>query len=850
MSDINNTSNTDESDTGNLNKISRRDFLKFLAAGASVLAIGGLGGFANLLGPNNNRSVPLPKASAQQVGSWTMAFNTAIPAIHIALLHTGKVLYGVGSGWDYNKQLGPYQCRIRDMSTGAENTLTQSEDLFCCGQTTLADGTILLAGGTAQYDTNPDNCNGSWHGASIAYELDPSSETMTKLQNMLHGRWYPTLITLPDGRVWCYNGYDEYGINNRLVERYDPSTKTWTRIGSPSNGLTYTVGVGYENTCPGPHPTYTDAGPTTSFYPRAHMMPSGLVVINGFRPEIRSWNPTTGAWGSHGNTGVTRHYGTSFLLPLQNATAEKGKILVCGGSSSSETISTTNAQILDFNTGNPTIRTISSTRFARKYMSPVILPDGKCVIFGGTESGNVNPVLAPEMFDPVTETWQTLPASTIPRYYHSVGLLLPDGRVWIAGGTRVSSTFESRSEFFSPSYTTATRPTISGTPTVGVYGGTITIPTPSPTTITEVSLLRLMNTTHHYDPNQRLVWLQIQSRETSSITVGAPINANLAPPGYYMVHVLDNGIPSIGSIIRIPGTSTAPPTGDTTLPTLAITSPANGSTHPAGTVAVSGTASDNVGVSDVRVSVDSGAYQTATTTNNWSNWTINLSITTTGAHRITANARDAANNFVTREIDITIGSIADTIVPTLAITSPANGSTHPAGTVTISGTASDNVGVRDVRVRVDSGAYQTATTTDNWANWTINLPITATGAHRITANARDVANNFVTRGIDITIGSTADTTVPSVAITAPANGSSHPANTDILVQGTASDNVGIRDVRVRVDSGSYQRAATTNSWANWSRTETIRTTGTHRITVNARDAAGNFRTTGIDVNVT
>jgi Bacterial Ig domain len=170
--------------------------------------------------------------------------------------------------------------------------------------------------------------------------------------------------------------------------------------------------------------------------------------------------------------------------------------------------------------------------------------------------------------------------------------------------------------------------------------------------------------------------------------------------------------------------------------------------------------------------------------------------------------------------------------------------------VVVSGTASDNVGVRDVRVRVDSGSYATAATTNNWANWTINLSITATGSHTITANARDAADNFVTRGINITIGTEADTIRPSVAITAPANSSSHAANTSIIVQGTASDNVGVRDVRVRVDSGSYQTASTTNSWANWSTTITIPTTGQHRITVNARDAAGNFRTAGINVRIT
>ena len=119
----------------------------------------------------------------------------------------------------------------------------------------------------------------------------------------------------------------------------------------------------------------------------------------------------------------------------------------------------------------------------------------------------------------------------------------------------IHANLEYGTEIFKPSYFSATRPTISGTPTVGGYGQSITIPTSNPASINRVSLVRLGATTHHFDTNVRLIWLQITSASSNSITVSAPLNANLAPPGYYMIHVLDSSlVPSTAQIIQIPGT--------------------------------------------------------------------------------------------------------------------------------------------------------------------------------------------------------------------------------------------------------------------------------------------------------
>jgi hypothetical protein len=165
-----------------------------------------------------------------------------------------------------------------------------------------------------------------------------------------------------------------------------------------------------------------------------------------------------------------------------------------------------------------------------------------------------------------------------------------------------------------------------------------------------------------------LIWLQITSKTSSSVTVKAPINSKLAPPGYYLVHVLNGaGVPSVGSFIKIPGSANQPPPGDTTAPTVAITSPANGATisgpSTGVTVNVAGTASDNSGgsgVQKVEVQVgSSNSFKLATATGpggsqDWSTWSASDTATTAGSYTITARATDNAGNTNTATITVTV----------------------------------------------------------------------------------------------------------------------------------------------------------------------------------------------------
>jgi hypothetical protein len=771
------------------NRISRRHFLKLIGY-LGIVSLGGFGSFVELYKKRGSvsplvshsysssvsSSSPLLQTAFAQTtgGSWSLGQNTAVVAIHAALTYTGKIFYYAGSGNCINNQNGlNLGGRLLDPNTGAETSLTTPDDLWCGGAAQLPNGNILFVGGTILYDTDVNNCNGTFHGANYAYELDVSSGSLVKQTSMAHGRWYPTLITLPNGNVIVVSGNDEYGSYNKLAELYNTSSKSWTIQYDPTSNNTYCVGAG-QTACPGAgSPCF--GGPNQgvafqmSLYPRMYLMPSGLVFTSGQQQNTNLWDPVSGAWKSVNLTSQTfRDYGTSILLPLQNTTTERGKVMIVGGSTTGSTAATAVVEIEDFNQGTstaPVLRTVASLNVGRKFVLPIILPNGKVVVFGGTSQGtSTNYVYVPEMFDPENEAqgWVTLPAATVGRTYHGTALLLLDGSVWTASSTPSPCTNEYRTEIFKPSYFSATRPTISGAPTVGDYGQSITIPTPNPSSISRVSLVGLGATTHHFDTHVRLIWLQITGTSSNTVTVSAPLNGNLAPPGYYMIHVLDSSlVPSTARIIKIPGTGGGgtPPAQVTGL---TVTTP----TGKSYVLNLSWTANTDQPINHYNVyrSTTNGfTVNTATDTpiakptiNSYSDTGLNAS--TTYYYVVAAVNSSGLIGPVSSQASGT--TVADTTVPSVKITSPANNATVPHGSILVRGTASDDPGgsgIKIVQVHVDTGAtiipYTAATPSSpgNWSTWSITLNIPTTGSQRIQARATDNAGNQNWNSITVTL---------------------------------------------------------------------------------------------------
>jgi hypothetical protein len=503
--------------------------------------------------PPEAELMELQMQAAEDVGEWQVLplglQGTQVLAVHAALLSTGSVLYFAGDEHDQpqSEAANVNHTRLWDPATNAIQTLgSPAHDLFCCGHAFLGNGKLLAAGGTQAWPSAPGVHNGHYRGLRDATIFNPqfsnpancwTATTPMRFErgtNTGGGRWYPTLLTLPNGRVLTMSGHPEETDTrhkNAMVEVY--RNGTWMDMGDKLD-------------CP-------------QNYPRLHLLPNGKVFCSTpMSGQSQTWDPGSNTWADVAPTPGSEYEGISsgsVLLPLLPETNYRARVLVVGG---------IDPKIIDLDAAahawqNTGPRTLTGTP-RRRHVLVVLLPDGTVLAAGGTSTNvDADAVLAAELYDPANDTWQTLASSSVPRLYHSVALLLPDGRVWTAGSNFNCSSGvanrELRMEVFSPPYLFAgSRPSITAAPNTVNTSNTPTfvIKTPNAAAITLVSLIRCGSVTHCFDADQRFVKLAIQSKTANSITVQSPPNGKVAPRGFYLLFLIDsNGIPSVGRFLKI-----------------------------------------------------------------------------------------------------------------------------------------------------------------------------------------------------------------------------------------------------------------------------------------------------------
>lgn len=436
-----------------------------------------------------------------QVGAWGPVVSTPAIATHSAVMGNGKVLFWRGSST-------PALSYVFDPAT---ETIAQhgttSNAIFCNGFATLADGRVISVGG------------GALDGIPDTYAFDPEQEEWTRLRDMHQPRWYPTATTLGDGRVLATGGHVVLGVEADVPEIYDVATDTWTQLASARLDA-----IGY--------------------YPFLFLLPNGKLFQAGHQrstTETRTLSLVTKTWTDVGAS--LSSFGTAVMY-------RPGRVLKTGGFASG-TVSNRAGRI-DMNAASPAWVETAPMASPRQEHNLVMLPDGTVLAVGGRIASNTAPAAVPasEVWDPATETWTPLACAAEPRMYHSTALLLPDGRVLAAGGDCYPSY-----QIYSPPYLfRGPRPTIAAAPASVEIAKRFSVQTPQSAAIRSVALLRPAATTHSWDMNQRYVPLTFAFGAPGWLQVYAPATTNVAPPGDYMLVLVDaNGVPSTARMLRITG---------------------------------------------------------------------------------------------------------------------------------------------------------------------------------------------------------------------------------------------------------------------------------------------------------
>jgi hypothetical protein len=445
-----------------------------------------------------------------------------------------------------------FRAVVWDYENGAFKTLVTPTDVFCCGHAALADGRLLVAGGTLEYqrgDAKLGTLKG-FQGECAAYLFDPLIEEFIRVASMQDGRWYPSLMTLPDGHILTVSGL------SATLQPKDPAGNEFSKVTKIHEH--YAQNNGW---------TRLNDGPDWPLYPHLFLLLDGRYFYSGGhvfgsagRPP--GWlDPATSAFVPMAAADIAadfdldhRDQSASVLLPP----AQAQRVMIMGGGGGDPETGIKAVHIADPLAGSPKYVTAPSMAFERIHPNAVVLPDRTVFVSGGEQKleDRSSAALDAEIYDPVANTWLLAAKATVPRLYHGIAILLPDGRVLTAGSNPESADpggGELRLELFHPPYLfRGPRPFIQNVAREWTYGSAIEVHTPHARHIKWLSLVRPMATTHSWDSNQRLVDLPFEVRGFCHLNARAPEQPTLAPPGWYMLFIVDHaGVPSVAAWVHL-----------------------------------------------------------------------------------------------------------------------------------------------------------------------------------------------------------------------------------------------------------------------------------------------------------
>ncbi|MFI7355373.1 discoidin domain-containing protein [Streptomyces avidinii] len=475
-------------------------------------------------------------ASPAEHGSWGRVTGFPLVPVATAALPGDKLLAWSAYAVDrFGGSNGYTQTAILDLKTGKvtqrriDNT---GHDMFCPGIAMLADGRVLVTGGS---------------NAEKASIYDPATDDWSATTSMNIARGYQAMTLLSTGEAFVLGGsWSGTAGTDKAGEVWSPDTRTW-------RSLPGVLGA--------PALTADPAGPyRADNHMWLHATSGGRVLQLGPSKQM-NWITTSGR-GSITSAGARAD---SQDAMTGNAVAyDIGKLLTLGGSPAYErTPATQRAYTVGIEGSQVQADRTGDMEHARAFSNSVVLPDGKVAVFGGqaypVPFSDATSVLTPELWDPATGRFTPLASMAVPRNYHSVANLLPDGRIFSGGGGLCGdcATNHADGAIFTPPYLLNTdgspkpRPAITaGVPPRTAPGTSLTVSTDGP--VASFVLMRSAAATHSTDNDQRRVPLVSTALGGGSYTVSVPADTGVVLPGTYLLFALDaQGVPSTGRFVTI-----------------------------------------------------------------------------------------------------------------------------------------------------------------------------------------------------------------------------------------------------------------------------------------------------------
>lgn len=495
------------------------------------------------------------------------------------------------------------------------------DDLFCSDQRLLSNGTVLDTGGTYWATEEPKGGTGlpgadglaELYGSKNTRIFDPSTGQWKTYTAAMHdGRWYPTLLTLPNGNEFVAGGVAKLLWNSSIMTRAEDAigntqyeqatfplpenvqtTETWSLA---NRG--WTLNPAKDNV-------------ELPLFGRLHLLPDGEIFYSsngqmwgpaGESINELNWNnmllfdpskmgtSADQGWRKAGMFPLGATSGAAEVMMPLDASKPGGlntvRVLVAGGAlgvSPDTWLAQNMSQMITLtksSTGwNTSTAMTGNLNNARWFSSSVLLPNGQAVVFSGADKDEVilpgveRPVRQAELFDPKTNSWTALSSSARDRTYHNSAILLPDGSILVGGHAPIDQGYggtgnaapldtlgfaqnlkdPSFERFYPPYLYAGPRPVLQHSDGQATWGDTLHVVLGSDSApVDRFVLTRLPAQTHITDADARTVILGPGSRDGNSVSLTVPNNRAAVTPGfYYLFGISSKGVPSVATIVQI-----------------------------------------------------------------------------------------------------------------------------------------------------------------------------------------------------------------------------------------------------------------------------------------------------------